>query len=79
MADIDVRGSLLCHDHHRHHHHCHRHHHSHHHHHHRRRRRHDRPHQVQLVQDPDYQAEAILVNPPAHRLAVRLYEVNQVL
>ena len=36
-------------------------------------------HQVQLVQDPDYQAEAILVNPPAHRLAVRLYEVNQVL
>lgn len=34
--------------------------------------------QVQLVQDPDYQAEAILVNPPAHRLAVRLYEVNQV-
>ena len=74
MADIDVRGSLLCHDHHRHHHHCNQHHH-----HHRCRRRHHRHHQVQLVQDPDYQAEAILVNPPAHRLAVRLYEVNQVL
>ena len=34
--------------------------------------------QVQLVQDPDYDGDATLVNPPSHELAVRLYEVNQV-
>ena len=36
-------------------------------------------HQVQLVQDPDYHADATYVNPPPHRLAVRLFEVNQVM
>ena len=30
------------------------------------------------MQDPDYDGDATLVNPPSHELAVRLYEVNQV-
>ena len=30
------------------------------------------------MQDPDYDGDATLVNPPSHVLAVRLYEVNQV-
>ena len=34
---------------------------------------------MQLAQDPDYDADATYLNPPPHKLAVRLFEVNQVI
>ena len=53
--------------------------HHHHHHHCCHRRHHHGDDQVQLAQDPDYDAEATYLNPPPHKLAVRLFEVNQVM